>query len=335
MKILLTGGTGSVGRAAVARLVDHGHDVLVIGRRAGLQIPGARYASCDITDYPALRDNARGCQAIVHLAAIPNPSAGEGQEIFRVNAEGTFNVFQAATEAGIRRVVQASSINALGMHWGIKPARPQYFPMDEAHPCITTDAYSFSKTVVEAIGDYFWRREGISSVALRLPAVWRAGNDERMAETRTTMRRMVDRLLALPEDERRQAADEMVATLDDIRGRRLLERLDARESLWGQGSRLDPETRLLMGHRNNLWTVIDERDSAQAMEKALVADYEGCHPLFVHDRCNTAGIESETLLALFWRDVKERKRPLVGSETLISIARARQLIGFEPEYSYG
>ena len=129
--------------------------------------------------------------------------------------------------------------------------------------------------------------------------------------------------------------DEMVATLDDIRARRLLERVDAREGLWGQPSRLDPETRLLMGHRNNFWTVIDERDSAQAIEKALLADYDGSHTLFVHDRCNTAGIDSETLLALFWPDVRERKRPLLGTETLISIDRARALIGFEPEYSYG
>ena len=167
MKILLTGGTGSVGKAAVARLVEHGHDVMVIGRRPNLQIPAARYAACDITDYPALRDHARGCQAIVHLAAIPNPSAGEGQEIFRVNAEGTFNVFQAATEAGIQRVVQASSINALGLHLDLRPASPHYFPMDEEHPCITTDAYSFSKTIIEEIGRYYWRREGYP--------VWRCG----------------------------------------------------------------------------------------------------------------------------------------------------------------
>ena len=46
------------------------------------------------------------------------------------------------------------------------------FPIDEDHPTYTTDPYSFSKQVIEDIGAYFWRREGISSVFLRFPAVY-------------------------------------------------------------------------------------------------------------------------------------------------------------------
>ena len=48
----------------------------------------------------------------------------------------------------------------------------EYFPIDEQHPTFTTDSYSFSKQVMEEIGAYFWRREGISSVLLRLPGVY-------------------------------------------------------------------------------------------------------------------------------------------------------------------
>ena len=101
MQILLTGGSGSVGKAVVERLVKSGFGVRVIGRRANLSFEGAEYQSCDVNDYPRLREAIRGCQAVVHLAAVPNPSQATPEELFRVNASGTFNIFQAAAEEGI------------------------------------------------------------------------------------------------------------------------------------------------------------------------------------------------------------------------------------------
>ena len=50
------------------------------------------------------------------------------------------------------------------MHFDI-----EYFPIDEAHPDFTTDAYSFSKRILEETAAYFWRREAISGVQLRFP----------------------------------------------------------------------------------------------------------------------------------------------------------------------
>jgi len=86
--------------------------------------------------------------------------------------------------------------------------------------------------------------------------------------------------------------------------------------------------------RLNFWTLLDARDAAQAFEKSLLADFEGCHPLFINDSHNITGIETETLLGLFYPDVTARKRPIIGAEALVSIDQARQLIGFEPEYSF-
>ena len=115
-----------------------------------------------------------GIEGVVHLAAYRHPSMAPNPEMFRVNALGTMNVFRAAADAGIKRVVCASSINALGYNFGIKfpPGQLQYFPIDEAHPTFTTDPYSFSKHVIEDIGAYFSRREGVASVFLRFPAVY-------------------------------------------------------------------------------------------------------------------------------------------------------------------
>jgi nucleoside-diphosphate-sugar epimerase len=98
MKTLLTGSTGRVGRQTVARLVRNGHRVRVIGRKPESAVIGAEYVSCDVSDYPKLRELTRGMEGVVHLAALAHPTAGPGQEIFRISCAGTFNVYHAAAE---------------------------------------------------------------------------------------------------------------------------------------------------------------------------------------------------------------------------------------------
>jgi nucleoside-diphosphate-sugar epimerase len=95
----------------------------------------------------------------------------------------------------------------------------------------------------------------------------------------------------------------------------------------------NPDVRFISSWMN-FWTLLDARDAAQAFEKSLLVDFEGCHPLFVNDSHNITGLETETILSLFFPKVTARRRPIIGSETLVSIDKARQLIGFEPEYSF-
>ena len=334
MQILVTGGMGDVGRAAVRRLVEHGHGVRVIGRRAGMAVVGAEYRPCDIVDFEALREQVRGMQAVVHLAAIRHPSMAPGQEMFRVNCAGTFNVYQAAADEGIRRVVSASSINALGYNFGIKDFPLRYFPIDEEHPSFTTDAYSFSKQIIEEIAAYFWRREGISGVCLRLPAVYEiadapgpGGGSENLL--RAFVSKAVNayrELVALPEAERQARVQGMISRFEQSRAERRWEK-----PLERYGMDL-PDAGLMFG-RSNFWTSIDARDAAQAIEKGLLADYQGSYPLYMNDSHNLAGIASETLARVFFPEVEARKRPLEGTESLVSIDKARALIGFEPGHS--
>ncbi len=328
MRVLVTGGTGVVGREAVKRLVAHSHDVTVIGRRPGFNIEGATYKQCDIVDFAHLTEVMQDLDAIVHLAAIPNPALGTGEEIFLANDTGTFNVYRAAANAGIRRIVSASSINALGYNFGIKRFRLQYFPMDEAHPSYTTDPYSFSKQVMEEIGYYFWRREGISSVFLRLPGVYEVTEENagRMKAWRTRTMTSYKEMLTRPKEEQRRIAEEVIATHDKLRAERAFEPSENRVNL-----RQLPNARMMFGY-SNFWASIDARDSAQAIELGLTADYEGSHPLWVNDSHNSAGVPTQTLAELFYPDVP-LKRDLVGTESLVSINKARALLGFEPEYS--
>ena len=346
MNILLTGGTGDVGRATVVRLVRNGHRVRVIGRRAYDELDherlgegffdGIEYAQCDVNDYDALRGQVRGMDGIIHLAAIRQPMASPSQEIFRVNCSGTYNVFQAAAQEGIRKISCASSINALGFNFGIVPLKIQYFPIDEGHPTYTTDAYSFSKQVIEEIADYFWRREGISSVNLRLPAVYETGREDtdiwRMFAGR--FRETYREFAALPQEEQRARIEQAIAQFDATRPERA--GYDPHYDMLARwrAMRADPDMRLLIdgfGY-SNFWASIDARDSAQALEKGLTADYSGSHPLFCNDSENAAGIDSEQLVQVFFPDVTGRTHPLQGRETLVSIDKARVVLGYEPKH---
>jgi len=346
MNILLTGGTGNVGRATVARLVRNGHDLRVIGRRAYDELDhdrlgegffeGAEYVQCDINDYDALRDQVRGREGIIHLAAIPHPGGGPSQEVFRINCSGTYNVYQAAAEEGIKKISCASSINALGFNYGLVPFEIEYFPVDEQHPTYTTDSYSFSKKVTEDIADYYWRREGISSINLRLPGVYevREGHMDRWRRFSGFFREAFDEFVTLPQDERRARIEQAVAKYDRTRPDRagFFPDVDMR-ARW-RAMREDRDLGLLFGGfgRSNFWASIDARDSAQALEKGLTADYQGSHPIFVNDSENAAGVDSELLVQIFFPDVKGRTHPLHGRETLVSIDKARALIGYEPEH---
>lgn len=71
---------------------------------------------------------------------------------------------------------------------------------------------------------------------------------------------------------------------------------------------------------------------AKAIELAVDADVGGSHVMFVNDSCNWLGIESEKLLEVFFPDVSGRKKQLCGAESLVSIEKARQVIGFEPQH---
>ncbi len=326
MKILITGGIGNVGTAIIERFARAGHTLRTIGRRAGLHVEGAEYRQCDITDIECLKAQARGMDAIVHLAALGNPAMGAPDVIFRINCQGTFNVYEAAAKMGIRRVVTASSINALGFGFGVRDFTVHYLPIDEDHPTTPTDAYSFSKNIVEEIADYYWRRDGISGCCLRIPATAPAPHyDEKpIREFAAKCRAEADELLALSPKARRERIEDYLRRLKEGRRQRLFE-LPPKD--WHG---LFPES-LLMGCRADFWTAVDARDSAQAFEKAVTRTYEGSHVFFINDGCNRSGVPSKTLVDIFYPGFKAWRKRVKGIEALVSIDRARAFLGYEPE----
>ncbi len=150
MRILVTGGSGKLGRSVMRRLVDDGHEVLNLDRA------GERSHSLvvvDLTDYGqvvdavlGIDDRHAGVDAIVHLAAIPAPGILPDSATFRNNMLSTYNVFQAARRAGIKKIVYASSETVLGLPFDIEPP---YIPVDEEYPARPESTYSLVKHLEE------------------------------------------------------------------------------------------------------------------------------------------------------------------------------------------
>jgi nucleoside-diphosphate-sugar epimerase len=169
MRIVVTGGSGLVGRRIVARLA-HNHDVVNVDLKEP-RVPVGLHVPADILDRAAVRRAVVGASAVVHAAAIPGPAFGAEDEIDRVNVGGTEIVARSAVEAGIGRFVFVSSEAVLGFVFSKGRAAPCYFPIDEQHPLSPSEPYGRSKLRAEA----FLAREAgaaMTVVSLRPPWVW-------------------------------------------------------------------------------------------------------------------------------------------------------------------
>ena len=162
--VICTGGSGRLGRHVVALL--RGSCRLTVLDAVPPDGDDA-YVRADIADIEALRRAFAGQDAVVHLAAIPNPRTAPPEVTFRTNVEGTFAVLQAAEEAGVRRVVVASSDSVVGFHYNPPDWKPDYLPIDENHPLRPTEFYSLSKQVTETICRSYAARGRLEVVALR------------------------------------------------------------------------------------------------------------------------------------------------------------------------
>lgn len=162
--VVLTGGSGRLGRYVAARL--KGLCALTVLDR---QAPddGNLFLDADITDGDALTEAFRGQEAVLHLAAIPNPRTAGPAETFRVNTQGTWCVFEAAEAAGVKRVVLCSSDATTGLHYNPPGWGPLYLPMNEDHPLRPSEAYGLSKLVAEDIARAFQARGTLEITVIR------------------------------------------------------------------------------------------------------------------------------------------------------------------------
>ena len=138
MKVLVTGATGRLGSLVCKELLQHGHDVLGTDQRfaSGLAFP---LKLADLRDALAVYPLLEGCDALVHLGNIPNLGMGPSpQVVLGDNVSMNSNVFRAAVDLGLKRIVFSSSLQAMirldeGRAFDAPPQIP-YFPLDGDAP---------------------------------------------------------------------------------------------------------------------------------------------------------------------------------------------------------
>ncbi|MEC0373591.1 NAD-dependent epimerase/dehydratase family protein [Paenibacillus chibensis] len=166
-KVVITGGSGMLGRWVVKHFVEQGYEVLnVDSRRPAEELCPTLIA--DLEDLGETYSALAGADAVVHLAAIPAAHIRTPEVTFRNNVMSTYNVLEAASGLGIRKAVIASSESSYGIVFAENPIAPQYVPLDEEHPQLPQDSYGLSKIVNEQTAEMFNRRTGIQVVSLRL-----------------------------------------------------------------------------------------------------------------------------------------------------------------------
>ncbi len=163
MKILVTGGCGTLGRAVVAAC-EGVHEAVAFDRTPEAVALGG--VQGDITDAEALLDAASGCDAIIHAAALhgSNRHTHTTAKYIATNVVGGDHVFQAAVGHNIRHVVTASTME---VHIGRDGTASGMTVLDEQSPPKHDWIYPVTKLQVETLGQYYVDKYGINIAHLR------------------------------------------------------------------------------------------------------------------------------------------------------------------------
>jgi len=155
LKIAVTGARGLVGKEVVKLAKSQGHYVIQINRTKEKEEndPNSEQREAEATDYDAMKEAFKGAEAVIHLAAIPNPEGKPDHVVHNTNVQGGYNAMHAAASLGIKRFSLASSVNAHGLVYSKGEIVFPAFPLDESMDTFPSDAYALSKAEVEMQAD--------------------------------------------------------------------------------------------------------------------------------------------------------------------------------------
>ena len=192
--ILITGVYGLVGSCAYRHLAEkpdlfdvygmdrHREPSARVHPKELAKVPEDRFVQSDLSNIDELVKAFQGMDAVIHLAGDPNADA-TWESLRKNNIEGTFNVFEAAKQSGVRRIIYASSIHvSFGYYFNIEPYKSisegRYEQVPDSFKRITTSdptwpffPYGASKIFGESLARMHSSQSGMSCICLRLGGV--------------------------------------------------------------------------------------------------------------------------------------------------------------------
>ena len=285
--VVVTGGSGKAGRAAIRELLAHGYAVLNVDLVPSPE-PLCHFMKVDLNDLgqtidalqlaPGTIDRRRTSTAtpvaVIHMAGIPAPGLVPDATVFQNNTMTTFNVFSAATRLGLERVVWASSETTYGLPF--TRVLPQAVPVTEDHALAPESGYALGKVLCERMAQEMHRwNPRTRFVGLRISNIFEPGDYANIPGFQ-----------------------------DDAALRR-----------W------------------NLWSWVDARDVGQACRLALEADVPGADCFTIAAADTLMHRPNSALLAEQFPGTPVNT-PLGEHDTLLSIEKARRVLGYTPQHSW-
>ena len=160
-KLVLTGAAGALGsrlRAPLAKMCD----TLVstdLAEDVGELMPGETYVKADVSDLGAVVNLLDGADMVVHFGAIADEAPWD--DILQSNIVGAYNIWEAAYRNGVKRVVYASSVHAVGMH-----KKTDTIGLDAPHR--PDSYYGLAKCFAEDLASLYWDKRGVEAVCMRI-----------------------------------------------------------------------------------------------------------------------------------------------------------------------
>jgi len=170
LRVVVTGGSGRIGRHVVQQLLERGHSVINLDRKE-TQLSAATFLNVDLRSRSAVQPIFEQADAVCHLAEIPNLCGPyTPDEVYAHNAQVGAVVLQTAADLKHRRFIYTSSCQAYGV-WGDNRIAPQRLPMDETLPLLPQNAYGLAKMANERYAEIVARYQGLSTAIFRFPWV--------------------------------------------------------------------------------------------------------------------------------------------------------------------
>jgi len=179
MNILVTGMSGLIGKAVRSEL-EGSHTLRALNRS---DVTGVDCVRADISDFDAIRPAFDGIDQVVHMAAIAHGNP-EWEQLLPFNVIGTYNVFEAARQAGVKRIIYASSGATISGYERVEPYKSlgearyedagEWENLTHENPLHPTGIYGCTKVWAEALARHYSDAHGMSMIGLRIGAV----NDE-------------------------------------------------------------------------------------------------------------------------------------------------------------